>query len=184
MKDLWKLITLTLAITLFPLTLEAEEIGAWSDRVDGIQGRLIANRVSDFYGTRMVNVYLELKNPGAGPIEIYFGDSTLKSRVVDSSESRVFNPMEASMSIFAPAPYRLIMPFDSTLRFQVSVYGYGIPKEAGTAIQMMEGLLLFKSDQNQQLFFESSFTSKAKTVDPSVKQWAGTIKLPKVLIPQ
>jgi len=184
MKDLYKLLTLALAITLFSLSLKAEEIGAWSDRVDGIQGRLIANRVSDFYGTKMVNVYLELKNPGAGPIEISFGDDTLKSRVVDSTESQVIKPTEASMSVFFPPPQRLILPYDSTLRFRVSVSGYGIPKEAGTAIQMIEGLLLFKSDQKQQFFFESSLTSKAKIVDTSVRQWEGTIKLPKVLIPK
>ena len=181
---IYRLLTLTLAITLFPLTLKAEEIGAWSDPVDGIQGRLIANRVSDFNGTRIVTIDLELKNPGAGPIEIYFDDNTLRSRVVDSTVGHVITPAEASMSVFFPPPQKLILPDDSTLRFRVSVSGYGIPKEAGTAIQMIEGLLLFKSDQKQQFFFESSLTSKAKTVDLSVRQWEGTIKLPKVLIPR
>lgn len=184
MKRLHIVLNLALALTIFTLCIKAEEIGAWSDSVDGIQGRLIANRVSDFNGTKIVTINLELKNPGAGPIEIYFDDSTLKSRVVDSAEIRVFMPMEASMSVFFPPPRRLILPYDSTLRFRVSVSGYGIPKDAGTAIQMIEGLLLVESDPKQKFFFESSLTSKPKTLDSSVRQWQGTIKLPKVLVPQ
>lgn len=184
MRYLSRALFLVLTLSAFGSFAKAEEIGAWSDAVDGIQGRLITNRVSDFYGTRIVNVYLELKNPGAGPLEVYFDENTLKSRVVDSTEILVFRPTEASMSIFVPPPYKLILPYDSTLRFRVSVSGYGIPKEAGTAIQMMEGLLLIESDQKQKFYFESSLTSKPQTVDFSAKQWQGTIKLPRVLIPQ
>ena len=182
MKNL--VFVLTLVIVCFPLCTKAEELGAWSDKVDGIQGRLIANRVSDFYGTRIIDIYLELRNPGAGAIEIYFDDYTLTSRLIDSTEGLKLLPFQADMSVMAPPPYWLIMPNDSVLRFKVSVNGYGIPKGSGTAIQLMEGLILVGSDQKQDFFFESTMTSKPKTKNFLSRPWQGSIKLPKVLIPQ
>lgn len=175
--------TLTLIILACPLCLKAEEIGAWSDPFDGIQGRLIAKRVSDFYGTKIVEIYLEIRNPGAGPKEVYFDENTLKSRLIDSTESLELLPFQADMSVMVPPPYRLVMPDDSSLRFRVSVSGYGIPRGSGTAIQMMEGLLLIGANQKQDLFLESTFSVKPKTLDRSTRQWHGVIKLPKVMIP-
>ena len=162
----------------------AEEIGAWSEPIQGVQGRLITREDRIFNGTKIVAVYLELRNATnvLGSIEVYFDSNKLKTLIVDSNDDLISKPMDAAMSVFEPLPLWLVLPYDSSLRFRVSVSGYGIPK-GGTAIQMMEGLLLVGPNVKQECFLEGTFVSEPEK-KMSEEKWRGTIKLPKVLIPR
>src|SRR4051812_9493575 len=89
------LVQLSLALLLFcALTMTAQddkrhfETGNWSTPVDGLQGRLLTTFGKEFNGTRMVDVYLELRNVSdvGNPMEIYFDEYTsLKSSVYDAA---------------------------------------------------------------------------------------------------
>src|SRR6267378_3253141 len=52
----------------------ARETGSWSEVVNGVQGRVIISEDQPSNGTRIVAVYLELRNISniGDPIEIYF----------------------------------------------------------------------------------------------------------------
>jgi len=182
----FRLISFLAFACLLAAQIKAEEVGAWSEPVDGVQGRLIAKEAEDaFIETQIVSVYLELRNMTnhAEPVELYFDPYRLSIQMVDSTDTLISKPMLADMSIFEQRPFWLVLPFDSSIRFNVSVSGYGIPKEAGTAIGVTGGLLLVGRNVEEERFLKATFVSEPgkKT---SVGKWRGTIKLPKVLIPR
>jgi len=150
-------------LVLSVLTLNAQddgsrkfEVGAWSRPVDGLRGRLLATRGKDFVGTRMVDVYLELQNVSdvGNPMEVYFDDQrSLNSRVLDVDGKPLKQPPTAA-SIVSPGPYWLVVPWDGTLRFRVSVSGYGIYRESGTDIPMASGNWVIAPNDKKQYFLE------------------------------
>ena len=99
----------------------AEAIGAWSEAVNGVQGRLIAKEDRIFNGIKIVAVYLELRNTTnvLGSIDVYFDIDKLTSQIVDSADAPISKPTEAPMSVFALQPLWLVLPFDGSLRFRV-----------------------------------------------------------------
>lgn len=188
---LTKIILLCVIVTLasIPSYAKKQETGAWSEPANGIQGRLFATEDPEFNGTKMVAIYLELRNVShvANPLEIYFEPiKSIESRVLDGGDKPVAKyPSPASIGL--TPPFWLTLPFDSTLRFRVSVSGYGVPQNGGTNIQMMSGNWLMKADDERDYFLEAAFVSQPAKLDSGRRLrrvWQGTIKLPKVLIPR
>ncbi len=174
------------ALTSIPSYAKKQEIGAWSETTNGIQGRLVATEDPEFNGTKMVAIYLELRNisHAANPLEIYYEPiKSIESRIVDAANKPVAKyPSPASIGL--TPPFWLVLPFDSTLRFRVSVSGYGVPQNGGTNIQMMSGNWLMKADDERDYFLEAAFVSQMAKLDSGRRVWQGTIKLPKVRIPR
>ncbi len=167
----------------FQLYAQDEEIGEWSETVNGIKGRLITGYDSDFNGTKMLAVYLELRNVSNRSWEIYFDlDKSIESNVVDGVNKPVAEH-PAPASIMAGTPPWLVLPFDSALRFRVSVSGYGVPKNGGTNVQMMSGNWVIKPSEEKRYSIEATFRSAPRKMDIG-RSWQGEIELPKVLIPQ
>src|SRR5438034_1287839 len=121
------LISIFISLILSPC-LCAEEVGEWSEVVHGVQGRLIVKEDKVYAGTKLIAVYMELRNATniLGTIDAYYDCNTLKTVVVDSKGDVVSKPETADMSVFEPLPMWVVLPYDSSLRFRVSVSGYGI----------------------------------------------------------
>jgi hypothetical protein len=159
------------------------ETGEWSAVVGGLRGRLLAAPGGEFIGTRMVDVYLELQNVSdvGNPMEIYFNSyDSIKSVAVDSAGKDVKQPANAA-SITSPGPYWLSVPWDGTLRFRVSVSGYGVYKNSGTQVQMDSGNWLIALSDKAKYYLEAKFSSLP--APDKRRAWEGTLILPKVLIP-
>src|SRR4051812_27949344 len=117
------LVPLSLALLLFcALRITAQddkrhfEVGEWSAPANGLQGRLSTGFSEEFNGTRMVDVYLELRNVSdvGNPMEIYFDEYTsLKSSVIDAAGKPLkLGPTAAS--IISPGPFWLSIPWDGS----------------------------------------------------------------------
>jgi hypothetical protein len=159
------------------------ETGAWSATVNGLRGRLLIAPGGEFIGTRMVDVYLELQNVSdvGNPIEIYFNSyDSIKSGVVDAAGKDVKQPPNAA-SITSPGPYWLSVPWDGTLRFRVSVSGYGVYKNSGTQVQMDSGNWLIALADKAKYYLEAKFASIS--APDKRRAWNGTLILSKVRIP-
>lgn len=159
------------------------EIGAWSATINGLRGRLLAAPGEVFERTRMIDVYLELKNVSdvGNPLEIYFDEfDSLKSTVIDADGKALKEPPNAA-SIASPGPFWLSIPWDGTLRFRVSVSGYGIYKNSGVDIPMSSGNWVIAASDKKEYFLAVDFHA-ARTTDKR-RAWEGTLHLPKVLIP-
>jgi hypothetical protein len=164
-----------------PLYAQSEETGEWSKLVNGVKGRLIAAYDHDFNGTKLIAIYLELKNGSRGWDIYYDVDRSIESRVIDADDN-VVEKYDAPASIIPSLPPWLVLPFDSTFRFRISVSGYGVPKNAGTNVQMMDGNWLVKTGNGKKYFLKARFISKPKPDVPH-HAWEGEMELPKVLIP-
>jgi hypothetical protein len=160
----------------------------WSESIDGVQGRLIIKETSIFNETHLLDIFLELRNTSniVSPTRVYFDfGRSLRIQAMDSANVLIAKPVDASMSVWDPGAYWLVLPPDSSLRFRVSVSGFGIPKKGGMAIQVMQGLLLIAPNVKQDCYLLATFTSEPDAKMPDEwRAWKGTIKLPKVLIPR
>src|SRR5436305_602721 len=117
------------------------ETGQWSAAVNGLRGRLTTKEDKPFESTRMIAVYLELENVSdiGNPLELYFDPTnSVVSKVIDESGKPLAEPPTAADIISGP-PYWLALPWDGSMRFRVSISGYGVYKNSGTNVQMMSG---------------------------------------------
>jgi hypothetical protein len=162
----------------------ASATGEWSKEVNGVQGRLIVSEDPMVNGTRMFPIYLELRNVSdvINPIEIYYtGDST-KGTVVNKHGKEV--PTGAYVtSTIDPTPFWITLPYDSLLRFRLSMTGYGVPKNGGALLGLNDGPWIIKPDSNAPYFLQATFAAVAKKDSGKYRQWQGTLNLPKVKIP-
>ena len=161
------------------------ESGAWSEPVNGVQGRLITSGGQPFNGTRIVALYLELRNVSniADAIEIYFDPiHTFKCQLLGADNKPVATA-GLPASIMVPHPFWLILPYDSSLRFRISVSGYGIPRNERALIPLECGDWVIKSGDVSDYELEVTFLVNPPKVDIDRRVWKGTMKLPKVKIP-
>jgi len=161
-----------------------EETGAWSEAVNGLRGRLIAKEDKPFQGTRMIAVYMELENVAdvGNQMEFFFDPiKSIESNVVDMNGKDLKQPPTVA-DVATPSAYWLALPNDGTLRFRISVWGYGEYENSGTNVQMMSGNWLIKPADKQKYYLEATYISKPPESDRR-RAWSGSLKLPKVLIP-
>jgi hypothetical protein len=128
-----------------------------------------------------MEVYLELRNVSdvGNPIDIYY--NTLRpilSCEVVGAEGDVVARTNGPASIMQPPPFWLVLPYDSSLRFRVSVSGYGVPKDAGFMVQMPCGDWVLKPSGYLQVVV----TSTPVEGEEGRRAWHGTLALPKVRI--
>jgi hypothetical protein len=185
---MWKqLISICAAIFMTALSSygAAPGTGVWSEAVNGVQGRLIISADEPVNGTRIVALYLELRNVSdiGNAIEIYFDPShTFQCQLLDANDKPVATA-GLPASIMVPHPFWLILPYDSSLRFRISVSGYGVPRNETALIPLECGDWVIKSGDVRDYELEVTFTVKPPKVDIDRRVWQGTLKLPRVKIP-
>jgi hypothetical protein len=186
MKSLSLLLLALAAMTCCGATaLEVRTTGDWSTPVDGLRGRLLFGEGEKVNGTRMALIYLELQNVSdlGNPMEIYFDtDNALHAALLDASGESI--PQAGSpFDIDAAPSYWITLPHDSTLRFRVSVTGYGIPKDGGLSIGMMSGDWRIPAKSRGDYFLTTSFRVSPPKDQTRPHPWKGALKLPKLKIP-
>ena len=160
------------------------ETGAWSDVVKGVQGQLIISEDQPFNGTKIVAVYLELRNVSnvGDAIEIYFDPiHTFQCQLLDPND-RAVATAGLPASIMIPHPFWLILPYDSSLRFRISVSGYGVPQNERALIPLECGDWVIKSGDVSDYKLEVTFVVNPPKVDIDRRVWKGTLKLPGVKV--
>jgi dienelactone hydrolase len=164
---------------------EVRERGDWSEPVAGLRGRLLFGEGEKFNGTRMGIVYLELQNVSdvGNPMEIYFNiDRALPCELLDGDGKPVAQAGSPA-SIQTPLPYWIALPHDSSLRFRVSVTGYGVPRDGGLQIGMMAGDWRIAPTSHGDYFLASRFVVSPPKDPNRPHPWKGVLNLPKVKIP-
>ena len=115
-------------------------------------------------------------------MELYFDPiRSVVSKVVDEAGEPLAERPSAA-DILTPFPYWLTLPWDGRLRFHVSVFGYGVPKNGGTDMQMMSGNWLIKPDDKGKYYLQGKLISQPPDNDKR-RCWKGELDLPRVLIP-
>src|SRR5215210_2681006 len=185
---MWKkllLIGAIISMTALSGYASTSETGDWSDVVKGIQGRITISEDHTFNGTTIVAVYLELRNVSniGDAIEIYFDPiHTFQCQLLDANDKPVATA-GLPASIMVPRPFWLILPYDSSLRFRISVEGYGVPRNEGALIPLECGDWIIKSGDKGEYKLDVTFAVNPPKVDIDRRVWRGTLKLPRVKIP-
>lgn len=179
--------TLCLACLCLPMAglAASEETGAWSPVVQGIQGRLIVSQGEKVNGTWLPHVYLELRNVSdvADPVNIYYGNGEgLRCEVMDSQNKKLADEMTLDFDAMLPPPYEIVLPYDSSLRFRVSVPGWGIPKNAGAFFGVRGGPWIIPGNVSGDYILQGVFSPKAIHKIGFQREWHGTLLLPKVKV--
>jgi hypothetical protein len=164
---------------------EVRTTGDWSAPVDGLRGRLHYGEGETVNGTRMALIYLELQNVSdlGNPMEIYFDiDRALQADLLDAS-GKSLPQSGSSADITNPPSYWISLPHDSTLRFRVSVTGYGIPKDGGLSIGLMSGDWRIPYNSRDDRFLSASLSVNPPKDHVHTHPWKGDLKLPRLKIP-
>ncbi len=174
------------------------EAGAWSKTVDGVQGRLVVLPGTVYKGTRLPHVYLELRNVSdvGSPKDVNYNNGEgLTLEVVDAQNKRIAPHHGAPFNQIMPLPFGVMLPFDSDLRFLVSLSGYGIPRQPGLFLEIggPHGPVFLPYGTPRAFFLRGTFATGAEkranaqghwsgvlTVPEARGQWSGILSLPSV----
>lgn len=157
----------------------------WSLPKEGVQGRLIFTEDPPFNGTRMWAIDLELRNVSdvGNPIEIYYDPiNAFRCELFDAKKKPVPQPPLVA-DILTPSPYWISLPYQGSIRFRVSVNGYGIPNDGGRMIQMSCGAWLIKLSDRGEYFFKANFAADPPH-DHRRRAWKGPLELPLIMVPE
>ncbi|HTS17832.1 MAG TPA: hypothetical protein VMP11_09685 [Verrucomicrobiae bacterium] len=175
-------------------------VGEWSAPVSDngytLRGRLILAEDAPYNGTRTAVVYLELQNLSRilASVLVDYSERALDCEVVDAA-GKTPPPTPTEADIIGPLPdaiTTLTLPCDSTLRFRVSVNGWGIPKGPGWAIQLPAAFWFLPPSAPGDRFLSGTFTvpkSNSTDIEAMRKElarghvWHGTLVLPRVKVP-
>lgn len=157
----------------------------WSDPVNGLRGRLIFGKDEKFNGTRLATIYIELQNVSnvLNPIEIYYDTGRALPCVLLDVSNQPVAQSGMPADIISLNAFWIVLPYDSILRFRVSVTGYGIPKDAGLSIGLMSGNWIIPPTSHTDHFLSASFVVAPPANTEHIHAWRGVLKLPIVKIP-
>jgi hypothetical protein len=157
----------------------------WSAVKDGVQGRLIFSEEPAFNGTRMLGIDLELRNVSdvGNPIEIYYDPiNAFRCELLDAKNNPVAQPPLVA-DIMTPNPYWISLPYQGSIRFRVSVNGYGVAKDSGRMIQMSCGAWLLKPGDQAPYAFHATLSADPAR-EPRPHAWKGPLELPLTAVPR
>jgi hypothetical protein len=190
---------LIFASLLFLVNLHAdntnENVGAWSDAVNGLRGRLVIIQEKEENGVQRPKVFLELQNAAnvLDPIQISAFDpqTSFQCHVFDSATNTVASAPIGIREVRA-AIVTLIVPFESSLRLDVNRHRMGAwfyeqaPPKERTEIVLEDGVCVIAKENRSDYFLEGTFhieESKPATA-LLAENWSGALKIPAVKIPR
>jgi hypothetical protein len=187
------IVVLFLFITASMRASEPVSAGDWSAPVNGLRGRLVLSEDKPYNGTRIALVYLELQNvaDNLGPLLLDYHSPHLDLIDADGKSVEQSHTTEDVFGVGLPT---LVLPFDSTLRFRISVTGYGLSHNAGLVLQLPSACWVIPQGSRAKRFLTGSLEVPAldkgnvkalqKDLDRGINGvWHGTIRLPKLKIP-
>lgn len=164
---------------------ESKAIGEWSEQSNGLRGRLVFGENEKIGGTRMGVIYLELQNVSLGDtMYAYYpaAKSPLRCELQDSA-GKTIQRSGSEYDGWIPDPCWLALPNDSTLRFRVSLGGFGIPQNGGLFVAgCIEDVWVIPASATNDYYLSAILNLSAPNNETRPRIWQGTLKLPPVKI--
>ncbi len=191
-----KKIIFLFSVLLFLTNLRAENtnesVGAWSEVVNGLRGRLIVTQEKEENGVQRPKVFLELQNIDdvLNPIQVDAFDpqTSFQCRVLDSAEKLIASaPIDIREAVMPSFP--LTIPFESSLRLDVNRHAMGgwrfaqVPSKERIEIVLGDGVWVIEKASRADYFLEGTFHIE-KSKPTTSRNWSGTLKIPGVKIPR
>jgi hypothetical protein len=186
MKKIFCLFSVLLFLTNLRAENTNENVGAWSDTVGELRGRLIVAHGEKFNGIEFLKVYVELQNVsdtlGSFQIEGFDYWKSLKCDLHDEAGNPP-KPVGVATDVMGPSStMTLNVPWDSSLRIGVTASGYSpFQQKGGWFIGLFNGDWGIGSDEKTDYFLDGTFHIDEPALH-TIRNWGGTLKLPKVKI--
>ena len=159
----------------------ADEAG-WSREVDGLTARLSLREREVLNGTPIFSTYLELRHSSgvANPIAVSWPGKSLKFEVVDGAGKNVA-PSSAPYDGWIVDVPDLVIPYDSTIRINVSLSGEGVPPDQAALLDFgaeQSWVLPRNGGQYTLSAVLEIADGKAPIGKDSLRHWHGRIETP------
>ncbi|MCA8995101.1 MAG: hypothetical protein KDA69_06155 [Planctomycetaceae bacterium] len=158
----------------------------WSDTVNGFRGRMEVRVKDNLNGTPILNAYLTLENlvDIVNPQQIHWDSNYLSVRIVDADGQELERAQVFVYSGGRRQNVDLTLPYDSSLTFNVSQRGCGIPKDARALLDFgPENVWIIAAGDNTPYFLEATISVPEQKEHRGGYHWHGTLKLPAVRLP-
>jgi hypothetical protein len=190
MKRIFFLFSLLLSLTNLRAENTNENVGAWSEAVNGLRGRLIVTLEKEENGVQSPKVFLELQNVGnildSIRINAFDPKTSFQCRVVDGTGKPMASDLGGIREMVVPA-FTLSIPFESSLRLNVNRHFPGaffwrqsLPKKCTEIVLGCDVWAIDKEDHADYLLEGTFHIEESKPVWPP--NWSGTLKIPGVKI--
>lgn len=176
---IWAVLLAAISATVFANPIRVENDG-WSKSVSGIQARFSFEEGNLVNGTRLTEVYVELRNVSdvGNPIYLRYDPTrSIKAQLFNSAGKPVSiagNPA----SIKSLLPFLICLPYDSTLKLNVTAKGYGVPKDQKALIGLHSGDWLIEKSDSTDYFLRGTFISEQPKKETKQRLWNGKIQIP------
>jgi hypothetical protein len=169
-----------------------ENVGAWSEAVNGLRGRLIVTQEKEVNGVQSPKVFLELQNVAniLNPIQIdaFNPESSFRCRLMDGAGKIIRSSPIGIREVGMPS-FPLTIPFESSLQLNVNRHAMGawffgqVPPKQRTQIVLGDGVWVVEEESRADYFLDGTFQiEESKPV--LFPKWSGTLKIPGVKIPR
>mgnify|MGYP001301312762 CR=1 FL=1 len=179
MKITVVILLLVLAHLLFAAPIPYTSEG-WSTPVNGVKARFSFAEGNIVNGTRLIQVYLELKNVSdlGNPLYLYFDPSASVRGEVRNSANKGVKGSGGPFDQLIPSPYIITLPRDSTLIINVTANGWGVPKDEKALIGMMNDDWMIKRGDTAEYYLTGTFLAGQPPKEVDGQVWTGTIQIP------
>jgi hypothetical protein len=192
-RSLWKedkmkkacLAVCLLGLATWSIASDAED-SSWSKPVNGLQAQITMKETQVVNGTRIVSAYLTLRNVSGitGSMMVEFNSSKLSVQVVDEMGNELSRPEAVSYSGGRYMAADLLLPYDSSLTFNVSQSGLGIPKGKTALLDFgPKDCWIIDAADGKTYFLKGTLTVEESKKATDERSWRGTIEIPKAEIP-
>jgi hypothetical protein len=172
----------------------ADEPGAWSKPVNGLQARLCFTRKEKLNGTPIIITYLELRHASndADVIELPLdGKEVAFDFTVTASDGKSVPPAAGRFQELTQEVGLIRLPYDSLLRVNIAHHGASVPKDHAAHLDLGADAAVdgrapapavwdFKRGDKQTYYLEAKLTVKKRD---DKRRWSGSISIPKVKLP-
>jgi len=169
-----------------------ENIGAWSDAVNGLRGRLIITQEQKDNDVQRPKIFLELQNVadvlGSIQINAFNPRTSFQCHVIDGTGKPLASDLGMIREMVVPA-FTLSIPFESSMQLNINRHfpgGFGFrqvpPKECTEIILGCDVWAIAKEDRADYSLEGTFHIEGSKPATPP--NWSGTLKIPGVKIPR
>ncbi len=159
---------------------------SWSKAVNGIRAKITMRERTVLNGSRIIAVYLNLKNISGGlyPLHIHWKQSGLSLKVVDADGHEFPKVTAMDYSGAMPFDFDLVLPLDGFLSFNLSLSGLGIPKDKAAVLDLGDDdCWIIDKAAGKKYFLKATLTIPRSKDHGHIRYWYGTIDIPKAEIP-
>jgi hypothetical protein len=183
-----KSILLTVLVTVGPACRPKSEGSSWSEPVNGIQARFTLVTSEVINNTPIISTYLTLRNVSdvANPIRIDWASAEINFAVINEAG----NPVPRAIDLIYNGCYvplsEIVLPHDSTLTFNISRRGLGIPAGKAALIDLgIPDCWILEKTGREKYFLKGTLniTDKGDRGSEYERSWKGRVEIPKIRIP-